>query len=181
MSHTHLLAGVSRMARWPGAALPNACSTGRRPTAPGYPWTMRTPKRRRQLPRKPALDVPADRLERCAMAASYVGSPEHKSMPSFAGPPKLRSDASRCPTDLKDAAEITDWLASAIRAGLVSNDPGDEGFPKYVWTFRRETWFEGRLVNEVQGTYKGYPLADDEVSSGLQCREVELRQAEEAS
>lgn len=129
---------------------------------------MRSPQRRRQLPRKPAVDVPAEHLERCAQAASYVGSPEHKSMPSFAGrTPKLRSDASRCPTDLKDPVEITRWLAAGIRAGLVSNDPGEEGFPKYVWVFNRNTWFEGRLVNEVQGTYKGYPLTDDEVTQGL--------------
>lgn len=99
-------------------------------------------------------------------------------MPSFAGPPKLRSDASRCPTNLKDAAEITAWLASAIRAGLVSEDPGAEGFPRYVWAFKDDTWFEGRLVNEVQGTYKGYPLARDEVSKGLVDRERELREAE---
>lgn len=95
-------------------------------------------------------------------------------MPSFAGPPRLRSDASRCPNDLKDAAEITGWLATAIRAGLVSDDPGDQGFPKYVWAFKRGMWFEGRLVNEVQGTYKGYPLVDDEVSLELRARQVTL-------
>lgn len=100
-------------------------------------------------------------------------------MPSFAGQPKLRSDASRCPTDLKDAAEITSWLAAAIRAGLVSEDPGDDEFPRYVWAFRRGTWFEGRLVNDVQGTYKGYPLADDEVARSLRAREAALRDAEE--
>ncbi|MFT3969671.1 MAG: hypothetical protein QM695_05155 [Micropruina sp.] len=98
-------------------------------------------------------------------------------MPSFAGPPSLRSDASRCPTDLKDAEEITRWLASGIRAGLVSEDPGGDGFPRYVWAFRRESWFEGRLVNADQGTYKGYPLADDEISRGLRLREAELRDA----
>lgn len=91
----------------------------------------------------------------------------------------MRSDASRCPTDLKDAAEITGWLATAIRAGLVSHDPGEDGFPKYVWAFRRDTWFEGRLVNEVQGTYKGYPLAADEVARGLRSREPGLREAQE--
>lgn len=100
-------------------------------------------------------------------------------MPSFAGPPKLRSDATRCPTDLKDAAEITSRLATAIRAGLVSDDPGGDGFPKYVWTFKRDTWFEGRLVNATQGTYKGYPLADDEVADGLRAREDDFRESED--
>lgn len=106
---------------------------------------------------------------------------EHKSMPSFAGRPRLRSDASRCPSDLKDATEITGWLAAAIRAGLVSEDPGLDGFPKYVWAYKRDTWFEARLVNEVQGTYKGYPLVEDEVSRGLRVRENELRGAGETS
>lgn len=101
-------------------------------------------------------------------------------MPSFAGPAKLRSDASRCPTDLKDAVEITGWLATAIRAGLVSDDPGQDGFPKYVWAFKRGAWFEGRLVNAAQGTYKGYPLTDDEVSRGLRAREDDLRKTEES-
>lgn len=50
-----------------------------------------------------------------------------------------------------------------------------DGFPKYVWAFRRGTWFEGRLVNEVQGTYKGYPLVADEVSRELRARESTLR------
>lgn len=100
-------------------------------------------------------------------------------MPSFAGPPKLRSDASRCPPDLKDPAEITEWLGTAIRAGLVSDDPGEDGFPRYVWAFKGDTWFEGRLVNVVQGTYKGYPLAIDEVSPALRSREVDFCEAQE--
>jgi hypothetical protein len=132
------------------------------------------------LPRKPALGVPADHLERCAQNVAYVGSPEHKSMPSFAGrQPKLRSDASRCPSDLKDAAVITGWLATAIRAGLVSEDPGEAGFPRYVWAFQRDMWFEGRLAHEVQGTYKGYPMADDEVSRELHAHAGDLRETED--
>lgn len=82
---------------------------------------------------------------------------------------------------MKDAGEITGWLAASIRAGLVSDDPGEDGFPRYVWAFERSTWFEGRLVNEVQGTYKGYPLADDEVSRSLRAREGELSETEGVS
>ena len=131
-----------------------------------YDDAVKTPKRRRPLSRKFAVGIAQDRLDRAAAQATYVGSPEHKSAPSFAGPPKLRSDASRCPTHLKDADEITRWLAAAIQRGQVNEDPGEEGFPKYVWAYELDTWFEGRLVNEVQGTYKGYPLSDDQVPKG---------------
>lgn len=49
----------------------------------------------------------------------------------------------------------------------MSEDPGLEGFPRYVWAHELDTWFEGRLVNETQGTYKGYPLSDDQVPRTL--------------
>ena len=101
-------------------------------------------------------------LDDCAAKVAYVGSPEHKSYPSFAGQPRLRSDATRCPKHLKDQAQLTGWLQDAIRAGHVSQDPAEVGFPRYVWAFQDGIWFEGRLVNATQGTYKGYPLHPDE-------------------
>lgn len=39
-------------------------------------------------------------------------------------------------------------------------------FPRYVWAFHEDTWFEGRVTNEEQGWYKGYPLAEDQVPEG---------------
>lgn len=139
-----------------------------------YHEPVRTPRRKRPLPRKFAVDVAQEHLDRCATRASYVGSPEHKSSPSFAGPPKLRSDASKCPTHLRDANEITGWIANAIQQGQVSEDPSLDGFPRYVWAYEQDTWFEARLVNETQGTYKGYPLSGDQVPRALkQRREME--------
>lgn len=127
---------------------------------------MQSPGRKRPLSRRVAAHSdPAD-LARCADAATYVGSPEHKSFPSFAGQPKLRSDASRCPTHLKSADQITDWLREGILQGNVSDLPPGSGFPRYVWVYREETWFEARITNEAQGWYKGYPLADDQVPIG---------------
>lgn len=111
--------------------------------------------------------VNADVLASCAERASYVGSAEHKSYPSFAGPPKLRSDATKCPQHIKDQKQITEWLRVAIRQGQVSNDPGRDSFPRYVWAQQQDTWFEARLVNVEQGQYKGYPLAEHEVPIGL--------------
>lgn len=105
-----------------------------------------------------------------AERARYEGSPEHKSYPSFAGQPKLRSDATRCPKHLKDAEELTSWLREAIRRGQVNHYSVESGFPKYVWVYRDATWFEARLVNAEQGTYKGYPLANGEAPKGLQLR-----------
>ncbi len=105
-------------------------------------------------------------LQRCAETATYVGSAEHKSFPSFAGPPKLRSDATRCPTHLKDPDRITQWLRDAIRNGNVSAPLAGSNFPRYVWALREDMWFEGRVTNEEQGWYKGYPLAEDQVPVG---------------
>lgn len=134
---------------------------------------MRTPSRRRPLPRKFAGDVAQEHLGPCATRVSYVGSPEHKSSPSFAGPPKLRSDASKCPTHLRDPKEITGWIAQAILQGQVSDDPGRDSFPRYVWAFQQDTWFEARLVNASQGTYKGYPLTSDQVPRAVTQRRDE--------
>lgn len=65
---------------------------------------------------------------------------------------------------------LTAWLRTAIREGLVSEDPAGSGFPRYVWVQHEGVWFEARLVNSEQGSYKGYPLADDEVPHELQRR-----------
>lgn len=70
---------------------------------------MKSPGRKRPLSRRVAPEPDPVLLGRFAESATYVGSPEHKSFPSFAGSPKLRSDATRCPTHLKDADQITLW------------------------------------------------------------------------
>ncbi len=127
---------------------------------------MKSPGRKRPLSRRVAPETDPALLERCAESATYVGSPEHKSFPSFAGAPKLRSDATRCPTHLKDADQITLWLREAIRAGNVSDLSPDSSFPRYVWAFHEGLWFEGRVTNAEQGWYKGYPLAAEKVPLG---------------
>lgn len=97
-------------------------------------------------------------LEAVASAASYIGSPEHKDTPSFAGQPRPRGDASICDRSLRrDRERVQGWLAAAIRRGAVSEHWEGE-FPRYVWFKEGETVYEGRLVNPTQGLYKGYPL-----------------------
>lgn len=127
---------------------------------------MQSPGRKRPISRRVAKDVNPQDLARWAASATYVGSPEHKSYPSFAGPPKIRSDATRCPTHLKDATTITEWLRAGIEAGNVSDILAGEDYPRYVWAFREGTWFEGRLTLGPQGQYKGYPLAADQAPKG---------------
>lgn len=105
-------------------------------------------------------------LEALAARASYVGSSEHKSYPSFAGPPKLRSDASKCDPKLADAEEITGWLRTAIRTGFIGA-PWEGDFPRYAWHRLDQVVYEARLVNQELGQYKGYPLRADELPEGL--------------
>ncbi len=91
----------------------------------------------------------------------YVGSSEHKSYPSFAGPPRLRSDASQCDPSLGDAEEFARWIREGVKSNMFSEEL-QEGFPKYVWIERDGEWFEARLVNKTQGQYKGYPILESE-------------------
>lgn len=96
-------------------------------------------------------------LAEIAARASYVGSSEHKSYPSFAGPPQRRSDATKCDPALSDPAQLTQWLRTAIVSGRVGA-PWEGDFPRYVWHREGDVYYEGRLVNQELGHYKGYPL-----------------------
>jgi len=107
-------------------------------------------------------------LEAVASAATYVGSPEHKDAPSFAGQPQPRADASICDRTLaSDRDRVQEWLAAGIRRGTVSED-WEGGFPRYVWYKEGETVYEGRLVNRTQGWYKGFPLSRTEWPPGIE-------------
>lgn len=99
--------------------------------------------------------------------ATYVGSPEHKDTPSFAGHPRPRADASICPSALrKEQSRVTTWLKDAIREGRVGG-PLDGQFPRYVWHREQDTVYEGRVVNSELGQYKGYPLNPEEWPRGI--------------
>lgn len=129
---------------------------------------MRAPKRRRP-PLRRIVPVPESTdLEEVASRVSYVGSPEHKDAPSFAGHPKPRSDATICDRrfiGLQD--QLTAWIQESIRAGLVGG-PWEGGFPRYVWCVRDGAVYEARLVNRGNGEYKGYQLQESECPSGIE-------------
>ena len=127
---------------------------------------MRAPHRRRPRLRSLASRPPTD-LEAAASRATYIGSPEHKDGPSFAGQARPRADASICDSSLLGMqAEITRWLRQAIRGGIVSEFvEGD--FPRYVWHREGDLVYEARLINAGTGEYKGYPLNVDEWPVGV--------------
>lgn len=93
--------------------------------------------------------------------SSYVGSPEHKDLPSFAGYPRPRADASICDQRLNSAEQITGWLRAAIQKGAFGR-LWEGKFPRYVWYKDGDTVYEGRLINQELGEYKGYPLERSE-------------------
>jgi len=100
--------------------------------------------------------------EEVAGKASYVGSQEHKSHPSAAGGPALRSDAGRCAPELtKDVGRNTEALREGIRHRCTSA-VFEEGFPKYVWTWLDGVLYEARHIRGPMGTYKGYRLESAE-------------------
>ena len=97
----------------------------------------------------------------------YVGSAEHKTYPSPSGTPRPRADATKCDPQLHGNFEVlTTWLCEAIQAGRVGA-PWEGDFPRYAWGEHGGVWYEARLVNQEQGTYKGYAIRDDERPSGL--------------
>jgi hypothetical protein len=101
-----------------------------------------------------------------AERASYVGSSEHKTFPSFAGPFNPRADASKCDPQLTDQEELTRWLREAIVAGQ-AGQLWEGDFPRYVWCKQGDVTYEARLSNPELGQYKGYPLEPDERVEGL--------------
>lgn len=127
---------------------------------------MRAPRRHRPSKRTFAAPPAGCDIEAAAARAHYVGSPEHKDTPSFAGHPKPRADATICDRSFVNRLEeINDWLKSAIRDGHTGEWSGS--FPRYAWHREGGAVFEARLVNEGNGEYKGYELNADEWPPGL--------------
>lgn len=132
---------------------------------------MKTPARKRPRPQALATAPDLHELNELATRVSYVGSPEHKTYPSFAGAPRLRSDATPCPKKYKDAVVIGEWLRDAMRQGNVSAYRDQGTFPRYVWGRYDARWFEARLVNAQIGAYKGYPVLEESIPTELLRRE----------
>lgn len=129
---------------------------------------MRAPKRRRPQVRHISSAPESVDLRGVASRVSYVGSPEHKDTPSFAGQPRPRADATICERRFKGMQDqLTDWIRESIRAGVIGG-PWEGDFPRYVWCFREDMVYEARLVNQAKGEYKGYQLERVEWPPGIE-------------
>ena len=105
--------------------------------------------------------------EDLASRAIYVGSIEHKTYASFAGPPAWRrSTATPCDPRFANQDELTAWLRAGIREGR-HGAPWEGPFPRYVWYQDGDTWYEGMLVNSELGQYKGYALEPTELPESI--------------
>jgi hypothetical protein len=128
---------------------------------------MRPPTRRRQSPKQRATPPPDVDLEQLATNATYVWSAEHKDQVSPAGLPKLRTDATPCPTGLTEE-QVLSWLREAIAAGDVGGVWEGQIYPQLAWRRVGDTVYEARVSNPVQGWYHGYPLDHTEWPRWLQ-------------
>jgi hypothetical protein len=145
---------------WGDRAVRCCCRSGVKAGSP-HNTSMRAPRRRRPLRRSPGPVPPGIDLEAIISRVTYVGSGEHKTFPSFAGPPHPRADASKCDPRLADQDKLTCWLQQAIREGRTGGQWNGD-FPRYIWHRSEGVPYEARLVNPELGQYKGYPLAQDE-------------------
>lgn len=129
---------------------------------------MKSPKRKRALERAFLTPVPdAAVLDALANRVIYVGSPEHKRHPSFAGPPAPKATSTLCdPRFANLQGMMTEWLREGIRLGQVSRK-WDGDFPRNVWVRKEGVVYEARLVNQGSGEYKGWPLEDFEIPEEL--------------
>ena len=101
---------------------------------------MRSPKRKHEPRRIVARELPVGvDLGALAEEVHYVGSQEHKTHPSFAGPPKPRMDASQCDKAFAGELELVNrWLRSAIRRGQVGLQ-WEGRYPRYAWYYDEES------------------------------------------
>jgi hypothetical protein len=130
--------------------------------------SARVKKKRNMTPKKIVRWPSVEPAAEVAQRVEYVGSAEHKSHPSPAGPPKLRhNDASSC--DPRYVDRSADQLVyapgptNALREAIASERTSDlvGAFPKYVWGVLDGELYEARLVNHERGQYKAYTLKDD--------------------
>lgn len=103
--------------------------------------------------------------------AKFVGSPVHKSIHTWLGKPQLIPKANRsiCPDHWRTKAD-QEKLQAELRKAIAQRQVcalrlGD--FPKQVWCRIDGKVYEGFLVEQGEGTYKGYPLDEDELPPGL--------------
>jgi len=125
------------------------------------------PKRRRDKIREIWKTPDMDMLAAAASGAGYVGSPEHKDAPSFAGRMSPRSDATICdPKFVGRQDELSTLLRQSIQVGNVGG-LWEGKFPRYVWCRYGDDIYEARLTNQGNGEYKAFRLQPGEEPKGM--------------
>ena len=112
-------------------------------------------RRRNPRPRRIRCELTAECLTHLAELVEYQGSGEHKSHPSPAGPPALRSDATPCDPHI-DWTDINNALAEAVRSGCIS-EATEQGFPRCVWGWLGDDLYEARHLNGFGRQVQGLP------------------------
>jgi hypothetical protein len=131
-------------------------------------YAMRAPQRKRPQPR--VIQPPPEGIDASGLVlrVTYVGSPEHKTGPSFAGAPRPRGDATKCDNALNGHLDqIQEWLRQAFRVQCFGG-PWEGDFPRYAWCKVGEIVYESRLMNRGLGQYKGWQLEPDEWPDGIE-------------
>lgn len=65
--------------------------------------------------------------------------------------------------DAGRADQATCWVQEALIKGWYEFKEGDDIYPHFIWRIvgDKKAW-KGRCINTTLGTYKGWPLQDDE-------------------
>lgn len=120
---------------------------------------VRNNRKRQIVEPKPAQRI----LNGLARRIRYIGSPYHKRNPGDFGltpPSQPRPDKTLCDgSGIFKVAEAQKMLREGARRGMVSADPGQNGYPKHIWAVTADNMvLEAKYNNEGPGNYHGYPL-----------------------
>jgi hypothetical protein len=129
-------------------------------------------------PKQRAQKAPLTKAQRRALAAkaSYVGSSEHKVAAWWGGLPGLKVDrngeviprkgkalSTPCPlVTAKERDRASRWVKIALRLGHYKFLEGDKVFPKHIWYQRQGVGWFGFRVQDIAGTYKGWPMEEEQ-------------------
>lgn len=115
------------------------------------------------------------------LAACYSGSGEHKTQRWWGGLPLARFDkdgkptrpkkelTTICPKVTKQERDVaTIWVQKALRNRQMRFFEGDKTYPKHIWykDDQGQFWF-GFAINQILGTYKGWPITEAEKSEAF--------------
>lgn len=128
------------------------------------------------MPRPRQIPPRAELTEVEIHAAHYVGSAEHKIQRWWGGLPGAfigEDGIAHCPgkqlttpclrTTEDQREEASSWVRVALAARQFRFYEGDGQYPKHLW-YRDESgqyWF-GFAVNQLLGSYKGWPIDEQE-------------------